>query len=131
MPREKTNMATALINLSRNLGGSFGISLVQTVFARRAQFHQAVLTENVTRFNGSGSLLDSLTSHFQSLPGQAVDAAQQAQAAFYRLVQQQAVMLSFIDVFKLMAIAFLAAIPIVLLMNRREAAAPAPDVAAH
>jgi MFS transporter, DHA2 family, multidrug resistance protein len=130
MPREKTNMATALINLSRNLGGSVGISLVQTVFARRAQFHQAVLTENVTRFNGSGSLLDSLTSHFQSLPGQAVDAATQAQAAFYRLVQQQAVMLSFIDVFKLMAIAFLAAIPIVLLMNKRSAAPPS-DVAAH
>jgi DHA2 family multidrug resistance protein len=131
MPKEKTNMATALINLSRNLGGSFGISLVQTVFARRAQFHQAVLTEDVTLFNGSGSLLDGLTSHFQSLPARAVDATQQAQAAFYRLVQQQAVMLSFIDVFKLMAIAFLISIPIVLLMNRRDAAAPAADVAAH
>ena len=131
MPKEKTNMATALINLSRNLGGSFGISLVQTVFARRAQFHQAVLTENLTPFNGSGSLLDGLTSHFQSLPARAVDATQQAQAAFYRLVQQQAVMLSFIDVFKLMAIAFLIAIPVVLLMNRRDASASAPDVAAH
>ncbi|HEY3858591.1 MAG TPA: DHA2 family efflux MFS transporter permease subunit [Gammaproteobacteria bacterium] len=131
MPKEKINMGTALINLSRNLGGSVGISLVQTVFARRMQFHQTVLTESVTQFNGSGSLLDSLTAHFQSLPGQAVDAAKQAQAALYGIVQQQAVMLSFIDTFKLMAIAFLVSIPVVLLMNRREAAAPAADVAAH
>jgi len=131
MPREKTNMATALINLSRNLGGSFGISLVQTVFARRAQFHQTVLTENVTRFSAGGnSLLAGLTSHFQSLPGQAADAASQAQAALYRLVQQQAVMLSFIDVFKLMALSFLVSIPIVLLMSKRTAA-PAADVVAH
>jgi DHA2 family multidrug resistance protein len=131
MPKEKINMGTALINLSRNLGGSVGISLIQTVFARRAQFHQAVLTENVTPFNGSGSLLDGLTSHFQSLPGQAVDAATQAKAALYGIVQQQAVMLSFIDIFKLMAIAFLIAIPVVLLMNKREPAAPAANVAAH
>ncbi|HEY1991038.1 MAG TPA: EmrB/QacA family drug resistance transporter, partial [Gammaproteobacteria bacterium] len=116
---------------SRNLGGSVGISLIQTVFARRAQFHQTVLTENVTRFSpGSDSLLAGLTAHFQSLPGRSVDAAQQAQAAFYRLVQQQAVMLSFIDVFKLMAVAFLVAIPVVLLMSKRGAA-PAADVAAH
>ncbi|HEY4127091.1 MAG TPA: DHA2 family efflux MFS transporter permease subunit [Gammaproteobacteria bacterium] len=131
MPKEKTNMATALINLSRNLGGSVGISLVQTVFARRAQFHQTVLTEKFTSFSASGnSLLTNLTSHFQSLPGQAVDAAKQAQVALYRLVQQQAVMLSFIDVFKLMALSFLVAIPIVLLMNKRSAA-PSADVVAH
>jgi DHA2 family multidrug resistance protein len=129
IPREKTNMGTALINLSRNLGGSIGISLIQTVFARRAQFHQTVLTEKFTSFSTSGnSLLASLTSHFQSLPGQAVDAAKQAQAALYGLVQQQAVMLSFIDIFKLMAIAFLGAIPVVMLMQKRQAnAAPAPE----
>ena len=131
VPKEKINMGTALINLSRNLGGSVGISLIQTVFARRTQFHQAVLTENVTRFSpGSNSLLAGLTRHFQSIPGQAMDAAKEAQAAFYRLVQQQAVMLSFIDVFKLMAVAFLVAIPVVLLMSKRGAAPPT-DVAAH
>jgi DHA2 family multidrug resistance protein len=132
IPREKTNMGTALVNLSRNLGGSVGISLIQTVFARRAQFHQAVLTEHVTSFSpSSASLLSSLTSHFQNVPGQAVDAATRAQAAFYGLVQQQAVMLSFIDIFKLMAIAFLVAIPIVMLMNKREAGATAPPEGAH
>ncbi len=120
IPREKTNMGTALVNLSRNLGGSVGISLVQTVFARRLQFHQSVLTEHVTTTSAqTQGLLDQLTAYFQSLPGHAADAAREAQAALYGIVQQQAVMLSFIDTFKLMALVFLAVIPIVLLMNRR------------
>ena len=131
IPREKTNMGTALVNLSRNLGGSIGISLVQTLFARRMQFHQSVLTERITDFStSSSSLLASLTAHFQDLPGRAVDAAQQAQAAFYGLVQQQAVMLSFIDSFKFMALVFLGAVPVVLLMGKRQAE-PTPEMAAH
>ncbi|HEV2332563.1 MAG TPA: EmrB/QacA family drug resistance transporter, partial [Gammaproteobacteria bacterium] len=126
IPREKTNMATALVNLSRNLGGSVGISLVQTVFARRIQYHQSVLTESVTGASAkTQALLDSLTAHFQSLPGHAVDAAREAQAALYGIVEQQALMLSFIDTFKLMALVFLGVIPIVLLMNRR--ATPGAD----
>ncbi len=133
IPREKTNMGTALVNLSRNLGGSVGISVVQTIFARRLQYHQSVLTENVTSFNAqSNSVLAQLTTYFQNLPGHAADAAREAQAAFYGLVEQQAVMLSFIDTFKVMAIAFLAVIPVVLLMNRKAEEPPKPaDVAVH
>ncbi len=40
LPEGKSSKASALINLSRNLGGSFGISLAQTLLARRTQFHQ-------------------------------------------------------------------------------------------
>ena len=41
IPRNKSNAASGLINLARNIGGSIGISLVTTMLARRAQFHQA------------------------------------------------------------------------------------------
>ena len=71
------------------------------------------------------ALLAGLTAHFQSLPGHAADAAREAQAALYGIVEQQALMLSFIDTFKLMALVFLGVIPIVLLMNRR--ASPGAD----
>ena len=128
IPREKTNMATALVNLSRNLGGSVGISLVQTVFARRIQYHQSILTESITVTSTKAqSLLDNLTAYFQGLPGHAADAAREAQAALYSIVEQQALMLSFIDTFKFMALVFLAVIPVVLLMSRRaEPQAGAP-----
>ncbi len=51
VPRNKNNAASGLINLARNVGGSLGISLVTTILARRAQFHQSRLTEQVTLLN--------------------------------------------------------------------------------
>jgi DHA2 family multidrug resistance protein len=40
IPKERTNYATGLFNLARNVGGSAGIATVTTLLARRAQFHQ-------------------------------------------------------------------------------------------
>lgn len=128
IPPEKNNMATALVNLSRNLGGSVGISLVQTIFARRAQFHQSILTEGITAFSDkTQALLNGLAARLPG--GSTADSAHQAQAALYRLVQQQAVMLSFIDTFKMLAILFLALVPIVFLIRRGTPGGAAP--AAH
>ncbi len=47
VPRDKTNNATGLINLARNIGGSIGISLVTTMLDRRAQFHQNRFVEHL------------------------------------------------------------------------------------
>ena len=51
VPREKTNNATGLINLTRNLGGSVGISLVAAAQNRLAQVSQANLTSHLTPLN--------------------------------------------------------------------------------
>ncbi len=40
VPQEQNNQISSMINLMRNLGGSFGISFVTTMLARRAQVHQ-------------------------------------------------------------------------------------------
>ena len=47
----KTDQASALINVARNFGGSIGVSLAQTVLARREQFHQSRLVEHVGTWN--------------------------------------------------------------------------------
>src|ERR1700735_222663 len=47
IPKNKSNAASGLINLSRNIGGSIGISLVTTMLARRTQFHQANLNNDI------------------------------------------------------------------------------------
>ena len=44
---DKTDMASALINVARNTGGSIGISLANNVLAHREQFHQSRLVELV------------------------------------------------------------------------------------
>jgi MFS transporter, DHA2 family, multidrug resistance protein len=47
LPPEKTNQGSALINVARNIGGSIGVALAQTVLAQRQQFHQSRLVENI------------------------------------------------------------------------------------
>ena len=42
---EDTGQASSLINVARNLGGSIGVSMANTVLAQRAQFHQSRLVE--------------------------------------------------------------------------------------
>jgi MFS transporter, DHA2 family, multidrug resistance protein len=48
---DKTDQASALINLARNFGGSMGVALSQTVLARREQFHQSRLVEHIGSWN--------------------------------------------------------------------------------
>ena len=49
--KEEMANATAIFNLLRNLGGSFGVAFVTTMLARRAQFHQVHLAEHLTPFD--------------------------------------------------------------------------------
>ena len=49
--RSENNQASALMNVSRNLGGTFGISLVQTMLARQSQVHQAQYVESLNPLN--------------------------------------------------------------------------------
>ncbi|MCW6512945.1 hypothetical protein [Lichenifustis flavocetrariae] len=51
LPPGKTDEASALINVARNFGGSIGVSLAQTVLARREQFHRSRLSEHVGAWN--------------------------------------------------------------------------------
>src|SRR6185437_8545174 len=49
LPPQKSNNASALINLMRNLGGSVGISVGTTLLVRRGQVHQDRLVSHLTQ----------------------------------------------------------------------------------
>src|SRR5947208_2155977 len=49
--KEKMGDASALFNLTRNLGGSVGVALAVTLLSRRAQFHQHVLVSHITPYD--------------------------------------------------------------------------------
>ncbi len=51
IPQEKSREVSSMINLFRNLGGSVGISMVETMLARRTQFHQDRLISHVTNYD--------------------------------------------------------------------------------
>ncbi len=108
--REKMGNATSIFNLTRNMGGSIGIALVQTLQARFTQKHLNYLSAHVTPFDPQATqLIDRMTAQM---------GRPQALASIFRMMQAQAAMLSFIDVFRWLALFFLAMVPLLLIMKR-------------
>jgi len=117
--KEKTNNATGIINLARNIGGSVGISMVATLLARGEQIHQAYLTARVNPANPAyQSMLHGLTGAFVAGGNSTAGAAVQAQAMIYGLVQRQAAMLAFVDDFRLLGVGMLIIIPFLFLLKK-------------
>ena len=101
------NNAAAIFNLLRNLGGSCGVAFVTTLLARRAQFHQARLIENLTPYDltyqaAVARLQAYLAPKFLGLH----DTATVAGATMYKLLLQQANAMAFYDVFHAQAMMF-------------------------
>ncbi|TAK05510.1 MAG: DHA2 family efflux MFS transporter permease subunit [Candidatus Manganitrophaceae bacterium] len=121
LPPGKNNNASALINLSRNMGASFGISAVTTLLAQRAQFHQNQLVGHLTPYDlNYQTALERITERMISAGVGAVDAARRAEAVVYRMLEQQATMLAYIDNFWILGWLFLAILPLVFLLKRIE-----------
>ena len=57
IPPEKNNAVSGMVNFMRNMGSSVGTSIVTTLLARRAQFHQEILVGHIRagnpRFQGA------------------------------------------------------------------------------
>lgn len=105
VPREKNNRASALFALSRNLGGSFGISLMSTYVTRAAQMAQANLVDHLSPDNAAyQTVLGRLTSHISQTLGNTGSAAQVALGRIYMELQGQAGFISYRNAFGLMAI---------------------------
>jgi MFS transporter, DHA2 family, multidrug resistance protein len=130
VPREKTNMGTGIINLARNIGASVGIATVTTMLQRRTQVHQAQLMEHV---NGLSAAYHNMLSGTQlrliSAGSGLTEAGTQARGMIYNVVQRQAVMLAFIDNFKMLGVVFLAVIPALLLIKKPKS--PSGNVPVH
>jgi DHA2 family multidrug resistance protein len=125
---DESNQASALMNVSRNLGGTIGISAVQTLLAQREQFHQARLVEHLDPlFPNYRQGLGQITHDYVGLG--AGNASMAGLSDLYNAVRQQAAMLSYIDVFHALMIVVFLCVPILFFMKGRQAGA-APAAAA-
>jgi DHA2 family multidrug resistance protein len=118
---EQNNQASALMNVSRNLGGTFGISLVQTMLARQAQVHQSQYVETLNPLNPNYASGIARMAHQLMANGMPqAQATKAATAQLYRGLGQQAQMLSYIDVFQVLMWIVFAVLPLVLLLKKPE-----------
>ncbi|MBA3914485.1 MAG: EmrB/QacA family drug resistance transporter, partial [Acidobacteriales bacterium] len=130
VPRERMGNATSLFNLMRNIGASIGISMVETTQFRRMQSHIHDLGKNVTPGNPQAqAMIGNLTAYFKSQGRGAAMATQQAYGAVWGMLQRQASILSYNDVFFILALMFLAMFPFIFLMRKPKP--PKGPVMAH
>lgn len=117
LPPEQTGDAAGLYNLMRNLGGSFGISLLQTFVTRESQKTQDVLATHTNVLNPA--FQHQLAAAQQSLVNQtgAPNALHQAQQLLYDLLQQQAAALAYVDAFQMLTFVCAAALPFVFMLK--------------
>ena len=118
IPPDKTDQASALINMARNFGGSIGVSVAQTTLARREQFHQSRLAEHVGTWNPAyGRTLNQLTQYYAARgPGTGAP-GQQAVGGIGQLVQTQAAFLAYVDVFFVLCLMSAVMVPLALVMR--------------
>ena len=115
---DRTDMASALINASRNTGGSIGVSLAANILAHRSQFHQSRLVEHVVP--SSPQFQDALhraAGYFAAHGAAPAEAQQRAFAWIAGQAQTQAAYLAYIDVFWVLMIISLALIPLALMLR--------------
>ena len=130
VPKEKTNMGTGIINLARNVGASVGIATVTTMLQRRAQFHQAHLTEHVNTYSAAfHNIVNGTQARLIAAGSTAAHASIQAYSRVYGLVLRQSAMLAFVDNFKMLGVIFLSVLPVLPLMRKPKV--PASGVPVH
>jgi DHA2 family multidrug resistance protein len=102
---EKSNSVAGIINFMRNIGSSVGTSMVTTLLARRAQFHQSVLTYHATSYDPAfRNQVSGLARQLTSSGASAADAKVQAYGRVYQSLQAQAQTLAYLDTFMVLAV---------------------------
>ncbi len=100
MPQEKSGSVAGMVNFMRNMGASVGTSMVATLIARRAQFHQVHL---VSHFSPDNALFEdhvrALAAHLSAAGLGRYQGQQQAYARLSQAMQHQAQTLAYIDTF--------------------------------
>jgi DHA2 family multidrug resistance protein len=124
--REEMGNATSIFNLMRNLGGSVGIAAIATMLSRNAQAQYNVLGSHVSAFDASTrSLFEQIRGGFMARGLDLTTASRATYAALSGMVSQQAVMVAFVQLFRVLALVFAVVIPLVFIMRKPKGSQPA------
>ena len=117
----------ALNNMMRQMGGSFGIALINTYIAHRAAANRMALITHVTvTDNATTQRLQSATSNLIAHGATYMRAAQQALGALEGIVVRQTFLLSYMNAFLLLAILNACCIPLVIITIKKRTANKTP-----
>ena len=122
---ERLGFASSLYNMMRNTGAAVGIAYMTASLVAHEQIYQSRLTEHFSVFDAWR--LQNAAPPMPGSPGFIIGHSQSL-GLVYGLIQAQASMLAFNDIYRTLAAATLVAIPLFLLMG---GAKPSPSGPAH
>jgi DHA2 family multidrug resistance protein len=117
LKNEQIGNASGLYNLMRNVGGSIGISLVNTIISRHTQSHRADLAHNISHNPVFQHSLDAYRS-LMSAHVASNTATHRAYAMVQNSLDQQATIFSYVDDLRYMALVCVCCMPIVFLVQK-------------
>jgi MFS transporter, DHA2 family, multidrug resistance protein len=123
LPRQNLTQGTAIFSLTRNIGGSVGIAIVEALLTENTQVVHSRLVEHLRPDNPLAQA-PYLMPPF-SLTSPAGVAALNAEAT------RQAAMVAYVDDFKMMMIIIMLALPLLLLLRRPRPIPTAATAAAE
>ncbi len=128
----EAQQASGLINLSRQLGGSFGIAVLGAYLTRHIAYHRADLVQNMRLDNPMFQERYNAIAHGLAAQGASVhDAGTRALAIMDATMMRQAAMQAYNDAWLLLLLSFICVIPAVFLLRKPKAFSPAAAADAH
>jgi DHA2 family multidrug resistance protein len=119
LPKSEVGSGSGFFNLSRQLGGSFGVAGFTLVLDHQQAVHHAELVQQISHNNPLIQQRLQRLEEFMQFSGQGPgNAQQQALEILTSQVDLQAGLLAYGDVFRAITVLFLLAIPLALLMGR-------------
>ncbi len=132
LPREASNQVSGIINFVRNVGGSILIALTGAEVTQRTMFHESRL-QNYMQPGSQAyqTQLNTMTGFFTGTTGNAAMAHDMAQANIYQQLNQQASVLGYQDIYRVLCWMSLVLIAFSFLLskNRPGQGAPAGEAA--
>ena len=127
LPREASNQVSGIINFVRNVGGSVLIALTGAEVTQRTMFHEARL-QNYMQPGSQAyvSQLNGLTGFFGGMTGNSANARSMAQASIYQQLNQQASVMGYQDIYRLLGWMSLVLIAFGFLLSKNRPGQGAP-----
>ncbi|MGA3125405.1 MAG: DHA2 family efflux MFS transporter permease subunit [Candidatus Korobacteraceae bacterium] len=115
LPNEEIGNAAGLFNLLRNIGGSIGISIVNTIISRHEQLHRVEMSGHI---NAASTAFQQMLSGATALTARTGGSPLQAYGLINGILSQQARLRAYVDDFQYLAAVCFLCIPIVFLLRR-------------
>ncbi len=125
-------MGIAITNMIRQVGGAFGIALTNTYIGQRLPQHVNDLSSRIQ--DGDPLTSDRINGISQTLISRGVNPFDAMFATYQNLsftIQKQALMLSYLDVFRAAMVFFIITLPLVFFLQNKKPSAAAIKAAAE